>query len=158
MSFNSCFILCLALTLYGRVLFAQNSNSNFDKEEIPNLEKPTLSNEQSESSETVENQEADQDGYKKGSICVYCKYCKLCKLCDTNCPSCKDDSNNCNMCKYCKYCRLCGAVCDTVCTPGSFIDTITSAVYDALPSFNEKTRKEMDEDLNKAKDFIKEYL
>jgi len=178
----------IGLTLFARGIIADENNINDVKEdtledefkaETP-IEQPQVVNTQPEDSTTEElndkeeevnnggegeeesasdEESVDEDGYKKGSMCIYCKYCKLCNLCDEKCP-CKEDekSENCDMCKYCKYCYLCGSVCDNVCTPGSFLDMFSSAIYGALPTFNEKTKESINDDINKAKDFIKEYL
>ncbi|XP_025105245.1 sarcoplasmic reticulum histidine-rich calcium-binding protein-like [Pomacea canaliculata] len=91
-------------------------------------------------------------GYAKGSLCGYCTYCKFCKLCDHDCPCETSQSKpNCKMCKYCKFCYLCSAFCDTICKPGSIIDTVSSAIVNALPSFN---REEVDGDIESVKTWI----
>lgn len=38
------------------------------------------------------------------------------------------------------------------------LDTISSAIYSSLPSFTKKDQEEVDKDIDKAKDWIKEYL
>lgn len=109
--------------------------------------------------ESNESDQTDNAGYKTGSVCVYCKYCKLCKLCDKKCPCAKDSKlEHCNMCKYCDYCHLCDVVCQSVCVPGGFMDMFSSAVYDVLPTFSEKAKKDVEVDIEKARSFIKEYL
>lgn len=62
------------------------------------------------------------------------------------------------MCKYCKYCNLCSAVCETVCLPGGFLDTVTSAIWNSLPTFDSKMKDAVDRDIDGVKDWIKEYL
>ncbi|XP_032242619.1 sarcoplasmic reticulum histidine-rich calcium-binding protein [Nematostella vectensis] len=111
-----------------------------------------------ESSESAPPPVEDENKYKLGSLCNYCSYCKLCKLCDKDCP-CKTSRKkpNCDLCKYCKYCSLC-SVCDVACKPGGIVDVVSSAIYSSLPSFSKKEKEEVDKDIEKARDFIKEYL
>ncbi|XP_065052083.1 sarcoplasmic reticulum histidine-rich calcium-binding protein-like [Rhopilema esculentum] len=100
-----------------------------------------------------------EENYGEGSVCVYCQYCKFCKLCDKDCP-CKTSKKkpNCHMCKYCKYCYLCSNVCDNFCKPGSFLDTVSSAFWSALPKFDNKMKGEVEKDIESVKDWIKSYL
>eukprot|EP00112_Aurelia_sp_Birch-Aquarium-sp1_P017387 Seg402.7 transcript_id=Seg402.7/GoldUCD/mRNA.D3Y31 product="Sarcoplasmic reticulum histidine-rich calcium-binding protein" protein_id=Seg402.7/GoldUCD/D3Y31 len=101
----------------------------------------------------------EPETYGEGSVCVYCQYCKFCKLCDKDCPCKKSKKKpNCHMCKYCKYCYLCSKVCDNFCKPGSFLDTISSAIWSALPKFDSKMKGEVDKDIDSVKDWIKSYL
>jgi len=95
--------------------------------------------------------DAEKLDYAKGSLCGYCQYCAFCKLCNDDCP-CETSASqpNCKMCKYCKFCYLCKA-CDAVCQPGGYIDTFTSAIVNAMPSFD---KGQVDQDINSVKDWI----
>ncbi|XP_077867884.1 uncharacterized protein LOC102809788 [Saccoglossus kowalevskii] len=89
--------------------------------------------------------------HAKGSLCGYCDYCYYCVKCE-QCP-CESSSSKpaCHMCKYCKFCYLCSAVCETVCKPGGTLDMVSSAIYNALPTFDMDS---VTEDISS----IKEYL
>ena len=123
------------------------------------LESDNEQAEEANSNDAGTDHNDDDDPYKDGSICAYCNYCKLCTMC-RKCPSCRIDitGDHCEMCKYCKYCKLCDYFCVTICNPGSFLDTFTGAIYAVLPRFSKKTKEEVNADIGKSKDIIKEYL
>lgn len=39
---------------------------------------------------------------------------------------------HCDQCQHCQFCYLCPLVCETVCTPGSYVDYFSSSLYQAL--------------------------
>jgi len=132
---------------------------------IEDAPEPVVEPQEEESAKQEEEKVADssteevESDYKEGSVCSYCKSCKNCDkdFCSTQCP-CQDKENveQCQKCGNCRYCSLCDTVCKTVCNPGGFLDSFTGSIYNMLPSFSSKPKTE--EDMEKTKDFIKEYL
>uniref|UniRef100_A0AAY4C040 Sarcoplasmic reticulum histidine-rich calcium-binding protein n=1 Tax=Denticeps clupeoides TaxID=299321 RepID=A0AAY4C040_9TELE len=72
--------------------------------------------------------------YHTGSLCGVCSVCEHCSNCD-KCP-CKEGEMSplCHHCQLCPVCSICPAVCDTVCTPGGFIDEFTGLIYKMFAS------------------------
>ncbi|CAH1790818.1 unnamed protein product [Owenia fusiformis] len=137
---NKVYFLVFILTLAGVVLCADDTaTTGEDAATLEEGEKP------------ITEEELE---YAKGSLCGYCTYCKFCKLCDEDCPCTTGPGKpNCHMCKYCKYCKFCSMFCDTICKPGGMVDTISSTIMSALPTYN---KEEIDKDLDGVKDYIKD--
>ncbi|XP_065846672.1 sarcoplasmic reticulum histidine-rich calcium-binding protein-like [Oscarella lobularis] len=99
----------------------------------------------------ADDKETPINEYAVGSVCQYCAYAKFCKLCEQDCP-CETSRTkpNCKMCKYCRYCSVAG-FCDTICKPGGILDTVTSTIWNALPSWN---KAEVDKDIESIKSYL----
>ncbi|XP_062502723.1 sarcoplasmic reticulum histidine-rich calcium-binding protein-like isoform X1 [Corticium candelabrum] len=97
------------------------------------------------------DKDSSQSEYGRGSACSYCIYAKFCDLCEKDCPCETSKSKpNCHMCKYCRFCSL-TRLCDTICRPGGIIDTVSSSLWSALPSWNK-------DDLQRDIETVKDYL
>ncbi|KAM9424171.1 uncharacterized protein KZ484_011453 isoform 2-T2 [Pholidichthys leucotaenia] len=80
--------------------------------------------------------EAETSQFHSGSLCSVCSICEHCSDRCGKCPCEEGDmSDHCGQCQECSTCYLCPILCDTVCTPGGFVDEMTGSIFQTVASF-----------------------
>ncbi|XP_062502724.1 uncharacterized protein LOC134179783 isoform X2 [Corticium candelabrum] len=93
------------------------------------------------------DKDSSQSEYGRGSACSYCIYAKFCDLCEKDCPCETSKSKpNCHMCE-----KTYNVFSDAPYFTGGIIDTVSSSLWSALPSWNK-------DDLQRDIETVKDYL